>query len=209
MVPGFEHHVAHDVGQHDAHALTSIVSIRVSPMHDVARRQDIEGNRREPAKPYDAMHPGDGGILSAINADWQDCGSGMLGHDCGAIIDLHECASYGDPPLRKDDRFLVLLDVVCERLDRKGLQGIHGENPRDAEGRLDPPLAGNLCIDCEGHLVREERPKQDRVKIGGVVGDDQDSVACLLVVLKSGDFHPEKQHEKPTKEFFDHGVKSR
>lgn len=209
MMPSLKHHVAHDVGQHDAHPLPAIVRVGFGAMHDVAWRQNIKRNGWEPAKTDDPVHSGDGSVLGAIDANWQDRGAGVLGHNGRSIIDFHQCTGHCDPPLREDDRFLVLLDVVCERLDRERLQGVHRKNPRNSKGRFDPPLTGNLRVDGKGHLIRQERPQQDRVKVRGVVGDDQDPVACLLVMFESADFDPKKKHQEPTKEFFDHGVTSR
>lgn len=209
MVSCFEHHVAHDVGEHDSHPLAAIMRVGISPVHDVSRGQDVQSDWRKPAKANNAVHAGDRGVLCTVDADGQDGGTGVLCNDRSPVIDLHQGTGYGNPSLWKDDRFLVFLDVVCERLDRQGLQRVHREHACNPKGRLDPPLSSNLRVDRKGDIVGQEGPEQDGIEIGGVVRDDQDPVARLLVVFQSGDLDPEEEHEEPTKEFFDHGVRSR
>ena len=114
VVSGFEHHVGHDVSQHQPHPMAALVSVCAGGMRQISGRQNIECNGGEPAKPNDPMKARDGRVLGAVDADGENCGPGALGDERCTIIDFHQGAGYGDASLRKNHRFPILPKKVGE-----------------------------------------------------------------------------------------------
>ena len=159
-----------------------------------SRRQDRDGDLGKPA-PRDQIgaQPRERRALGSVEAHRRDERLAFLGDQGGAVVNLHQRARDGDPPLGEDHQTLAAPDLVDERARRQRPRGIERTRVGEPQERLHPPATRDAHVDREDRRRVEQRQDDRRVEERDVVERDDVAHAFLRQVFGAHDLEPEQQ----------------
>ena len=204
-VAGFEDQIGHHVVQLDAGNLAA------GPANDLRRhvefpgRQHGDGDLGEKPDPHLALEPRERTVLGAVDADGDDGRVGLVGHQTGTFVDLHQRAGDSDAALGEDHAFTVFVaDHLDQRFQRPGVAGIEGEDIHQRQQRLRPPCLGHVGVDGERGLAGQQRRDQQSVQERDMIDNDDGPTPGGGIVFHTAHLDPEEGTQDRGDDGLDH-----
>ena len=170
---GAEDQVGHDAVERGARRLAAMFSLQGRVDGERDRLEHRHGDFGEPAPPHLLLRqPREPGRREPVEVDRHDHRARLVGNEAGAVIDLHQAAGDGETSFGEDDQRLAALHRVDQRARRHRLCRVERHGAREPQERPHPPALGDVVVDGEHGIIRNERQRQRRVEEADVVQRD-------------------------------------
>ncbi|MND95954.1 hypothetical protein D3C80_882230 [compost metagenome] len=170
---GGDQHVEEDLAQQLAGTAAAQLGRRQLGHRDVAARLDGDAHLRQRAARIDPGQAAEVAARGAVDAHRHDGRAGLGGDEGGAVVDLHQRAGAGDPPLGEDHHRPAAFHQLDDLLDRQRAGRVDRQVRHEIQQAAEQRTVGDLRVHHEHRVDRQEQAEQQAVEERLVVGDDQ------------------------------------